>query len=168
MSESKKCNICSKSGHFQSSKLCKGKKKEKSGKIKAAEDSDSDTETSSIGRIVEERTAQLRGSAKKNNSIVTKVGLQAWDPEGDPQEVKIKVDTDTGVRKTILNRNDWFKIKDDAVMVKTKIRFIVVWKYQKIEATEGVVHARVRARATIFPTNHTPNAIRCFLVSMKE
>ena len=82
-SESKQCNICGKSGHFQSSKLCKGKKKEKSGKIKAAQESDSDTETSS--RIVEERTAQLKGG-RKSNSIVTKVGLQAWDPEGGGED----------------------------------------------------------------------------------
>ena len=150
VSESKKCNICSKSGHFQSSKLCKGKKKEKSGKIQAAEDSDSDTETSSLGRIVEERTAQLKGSAKNNNSIVTKVGLQAWDPEGNPQEVKIKVDTDTGVRKTILNRNDWFKIKDDAVMVKTKIRFRPYGTSEQLPIRgRAKVQLRAKAGATI-------------------
>ena len=146
-SESKQCNICGKSGHFQSSKLCKGKKKEKSGKIKAAQESDSDTETSS--RIVEERTAQLKGG-RKSNSIVTKVGLQAWDPEGAPQEVKIKVDTDTGVRKTILNRKDWFKIKDDAVMVKTKIRFRPYGTNEQLPIRgRAKVQLRAKAGATI-------------------
>ena len=31
--------------------------------------------------------------------------------------------TDTGVRKTILNRRDWLKIKDRTKMVKTRIKF---------------------------------------------
>ena len=144
LSESRKCNTCGKSGHFQSSKLCQGKKKEKSGKIKEAQESDSESETSS--RIVEERTAQVKGGAKKSNSIVTKVGLQAWDPEGAPEEVKIKVDTDTGVRKTILNRKDWFKIKDDAVMVKTKIRFRPYGTTEQLPI-RGRAKVRLRARA---------------------
>ena len=144
LSESRKCNTCGKSGHFQSSKLCQGKKKEKSGKIKEAQESDSESETSS--RIVEERTAQVKGGAKKSNSIVTKVGLQAWDPEGAPEEVKIKVDTDTGVRKTILNRKDWFKIKDDAVMVKTKIRFRPYGTTEQLPI-RGRAKVRLRAKA---------------------
>ena len=107
MAAGKKCIKCEEVGHFVASDLCKAKKKATSGKIQAAQDSDSDTETSS--RIVEERTAKVQGAAK-SNSIVTKVGIKAWDPEGDTTEVKIKVDTDTGVRKTILNRKDWFKM----------------------------------------------------------
>ena len=151
---SRQCNVCNKSGHFRYSKLCKGKKnekvktKEKSKKIQQAEDSDSDTETSS--RIVEERTAQLKGGAKKSNSIVTKVGLQAWDPKGTPQEVKIRVDMDTGVRKTILNRKDWFKICDEAVMVKTKIRFRPYGTSEQLPIRgRAKVQLRAKAGATI-------------------
>ena len=74
MAAGKKCIKCEEVGHFVASDLCKSKKKATSGKIQAAQDSDSDTETSS--RIVEERTAKVQGAAK-SNSIVTKVGIKA-------------------------------------------------------------------------------------------
>ena len=35
----------------------------------------------------------------------------------------IRVATDTGVGKTILNRTDWFKIADECRMVKTRVKF---------------------------------------------
>ena len=35
----------------------------------------------------------------------------------------IRVATDTGVGRTILNRTDWFKIADECRLIKTKIKF---------------------------------------------
>ena len=65
-------------------------------------------------------------------------------------EVKIKVYTDTGVRKTILNRKDWFKIKDDAVMVKTKIRFRPYGTNEQLPIRgRAKVQLRAKAGATI-------------------
>ena len=143
------CFNCGQTGHVKASKLCSGqkKKKVKTGKIQVAEESGSESETSS--RIVEERAAKVQGAAQKN-SIVTEVGMKAWDPEGDTEEVKIKVDTDTGVRKTILNRKDWFKIKDDALLVKTKIRFRPYGTKEHLPIRgRAKVQLRAKAGATI-------------------
>ena len=150
MAASKKCIKCEEVGHFAASTLCKVKKKSTSGKIQAAQDSDSDTETSS--RIVEERAAKVQGAAK-SNSIVTKVGIKAWDPEGDTTEVMIKVDTDTGVRKTILNRKDWFKIRDECLLVKTKIKFRPYGTDKRLPV-RGRAKVQLRAKAGAMITTY--------------
>ena len=101
---------------------------------------------------MEERTAKVQGAAK-SNSIVTKVGIKAWDPEGDTTEVKIKVDTDTGVRKTILNRKDWFKIRDECLLVKTKIKFRPYGTDKRLPV-RGRAKVQLRAKAGALITTY--------------
>ena len=55
------------------------------------------------------------------DTIFTTVRVNGSQEEGKGK--KIKVATDTGVRKTILNRRDGLKIKDSTKMVKTRIKF---------------------------------------------
>ena len=62
-------------------------------------------------------------SCKSKSSIFTKVGIESYDGTNFNPGMKIRVATDTGVRKTILNRSDWRKIEDYCLLVKTKIKF---------------------------------------------
>ena len=49
--------------------------------------------------------------------------LKVTSHEYDKFEARMKLATDTGVRKTILNRPDWEKIQDKCQLVKAKLRF---------------------------------------------
>ena len=125
-----KCHKCGKENHF--SKVCripgrnkqsnskakskqttprKGRKKRHSfGQLSSAEESESEE---SSGRIV---VGQL--SAKTICAKVDVCGTQS--PDNDKC---IELATDTGISKTLLNRNDWEKIKDTCQFVKTSKRF---------------------------------------------
>ena len=43
--------------------------------------------------------------------------------EDDKFQAKMKLATDTGVRKTILRRSDWEKFRDKCMLGKTKLKF---------------------------------------------
>jgi len=79
-------------------------------RISSAEKSDSETS----GRIV---VGKL-----ENHSIKAEVHVTGCKP-GNRTGRKISLVTDTGVSKTLLNCNDWEKIKDNCKFVKTSKRF---------------------------------------------
>ena len=43
--------------------------------------------------------------------------------EDDKFQAKMKLATDTGVRKTILCRSDWEKFREKCMLVKTKLKY---------------------------------------------
>ena len=49
--------------------------------------------------------------------------LKVTSHDDNKYEANLRMATDTGVRKTILNRTDWEKIRDKCQLVKTKLRF---------------------------------------------
>ena len=124
--EGKKCIKCGGLSHFQASKLCPEKtgKQAIARKLEEAEDSDTDGSTESCGRIVESHSisvGKVEGNKKNPGSIFCK--LKVTSPDDTHFDSKIQLATDTGVRKTILCRADWEKIKDKCRLVKTKLKF---------------------------------------------
>ena len=122
--EGKKCTKCGGLSHFQASKLCpeRNSKQATTRKLEEAADSDSDGSEESCGRIMESNSISVgKVEAKKKNSILCK--LQVTGPDDGQKCAKINLATDTGVRKTILCRSDWEKIKDQCRLVKTKLKF---------------------------------------------
>ena len=116
-----KCHKCGKENHL--SKMCRSssnnrkrtdathrrhKKKNTFGQLSSAEESDSDTS----GRIV---VGHLSSKAIAASVLIT-------GPESDEGK-QIKLATDTGISKTLLNRNDWESIKENCTFVKTSKRF---------------------------------------------
>ena len=65
-----------------------------------------------VGRLQEQKT---------EDTIFTAIRIKSSQENGKGK--KVTMATDTGVRKTILNRSDWLRIKDTAKMVKTRIKF---------------------------------------------
>ena len=118
---SKVCTVCKGTGHYAASKLCPKKTTTKttSKRINEATESGSDSEES-VGRIMMDTVSKVQD--EKKSSIFTTLGVTGPEEE-DTFEAKIRMATDTGVRKTILNRSDWKKVQDKAMMVKTKIKF---------------------------------------------
>ena len=53
-----------------------------------------------------------------NDGFVAKVGIKAFESR-DGVEESINLTADTDVRKTLLNKSDWNKIKASAALVKT-------------------------------------------------
>ena len=49
--------------------------------------------------------------------------LKVTSDDDDKFQAKMKMATDTGVRKTILCRSDWEKIRDKCMLVKTRLKF---------------------------------------------
>ena len=102
------CHKCKKGNHFAS--MCKTRTKP----IRQIAESD-DSEDEELNRIIE---------VKKLNysSITTKMGIRAADGNTNVDK-NIELATDTGVRKTILNKNDWEKIRLSSKLVKTSKGF---------------------------------------------
>ena len=132
----KPCLSCGEKSHFSRSELCKNKKSQTTGKIEEAQVSGSDTEDS-VGRIM---IVGKMADVKKKSSIYTSVTVSSHDDTSFQSGIRMKVATDTGVRKTILNRSDWKKIEDNCLMTKTKIKF-------RPYGTD--VHLPVRGRAKV-------------------
>ena len=121
--EGKKFIKCGGLSHFQASKLCpeKNSKQAMTRKLEEAGGSDSDGSEESCGRIMEDCILVGKVEAKKKNSILCK--LKVTGPDEGQNWKKISLATDTGVRKTIVRRSDWEKIKDQCKMVKTALKF---------------------------------------------
>ena len=125
----KKCNKCGGTDHFAASKLCpkKGKTKDekvdKARRVDDATDSGSGESEEGCGRIIDTTTriANVEENKSKRKSIYCRLGITSDDDE--VFEDKIRFATDTGVRKTIINRSDWGKIRDKCLLVKTKLKF---------------------------------------------
>ena len=118
-----KCIKCGGLSHFQASKLCpeRSSKQATARKLEEAGDSDNEVSEESCGRIMEDSISVGKVEAKKKNSILCK--LKVTGPGEGQNWAKINVATDTGVRKTILRRSDWERIKDQCKLVKTKLKF---------------------------------------------
>ena len=115
----KACLACGEKSHFTRSKLCKKPKKSPAtSRIEEALLSNSDSEES-VGRIM--TVGKVEND--KKDSIYTSLMIASHDDENLQSGIRIKVATDTGVRKTILNRRDWRKIEDNCLLTKAKIKF---------------------------------------------
>lgn len=120
--EGKKCNKCGGSGHFGLSKLCPKNKTETTSRVSDAEDSGTDESTEEVDRImVQYETVNRVEEKNKKDSIHCRLKVTSHDSH--KFEAKIRLATDTGVRKTILNRSDWEKIRDKCRLVKTRLKF---------------------------------------------
>ena len=124
----KKCNKCGGTNHFAASKLCP--KNTGAGKVdqtrRVTEADESGTDESGdeeCGRIIAEPETLVAKMQEKQDksSIFCRLGVTSHDD--DQFQAKMKLATDTGVRKTILCRSDWEKIRDKCVLVKTKLKF---------------------------------------------
>ena len=120
--EGKRCKKCGGLSHFAASKLCPGKnsKQTTTGKLEEEEDYKSDE---SCGRIVESETVAVGKvqATPKRETIFCK--LQVTGSADPGVSTTIKLATDTGVRKTILSRTDWEKIKPGCKLIGTKLNF---------------------------------------------
>ena len=119
-----KCHKCGNDNHF--SKMCrtkqanekglskhpkKGKKKNRSfGQLSSAEESESEE---SSGRVVVGHLG--------STTICAKINVNGMNSSSQGKVIELA--TDTGISKTLLNRNDWLKIKADCKFVKTSKRF---------------------------------------------
>ena len=120
--EGKKCNKCAGSSHFAASKLCPKNKGETTRRVSDAEDSGTEESSEEVPRIMTQcETVNRMEDQNMKESIFCKLKVTSHDD--DKFEARIKLATDTGVRKTILNRSDWFKIRDKCLLVKTKLKF---------------------------------------------
>ena len=113
-SEGKQCYACGGKNHFANSRDCQQKGKEKknktSSKIQQVE-GDSGSEDELSRRILEKVEILGKVESEISEDIFTSIKIK-----GDGEQkfnTRIKVATDTGVGKTILNRTDWFKIADE-------------------------------------------------------
>lgn len=106
-----KCSHCKKLNHF--ARVCRAAHNKKSsfGQISSAEESDS-----------EELSGRIVVGKLDSNTIGAKLVIQGTVYPCQPPAA-IFLATDTGVSKTLLNRNDWNKIKGDCKFVKTSKRF---------------------------------------------
>ena len=141
--EGKTCLRCQGQGHFAASSLCPdkdshkkegGKKDKGKGKttttttrrVEKEEDSLSDGSEESLGcgRICtgsgEVPVARVGRESQNSKSIFCKLKVSGLEKQ---QLKRLEFATDTGVKKTILNRSDWEKIRESCHMSKTKVRF---------------------------------------------
>ena len=105
----KTCAKCKKSNHFAKACRTKGKSTD------VQQLSDSETDEDFLGRILEVKKLN-------NEGISAKVSIKAYQ-SGDTSAENVSLSTDTGVRKTLLNKSDWNKIKSSATLVKTSKLF---------------------------------------------
>ena len=106
--KSKGGNACSAKvgqvGHYAKSKKCGGTVT--AAKLESASESDTDSEES-VGKIMTEQVGRIHNE-KEENTIYTTIHLKGLQSS---HSRKIKMATDSGVRKTITNRSDWLKIQ---------------------------------------------------------
>ena len=120
--EGKKCNKCGGTSHFAASKLCPKNKGEQARRIGDAEETGSEESADEkCGRILDQCITVNRLEEKNKDSIHCKLKVTSHDD--NTFEAKMRMATDTGVRKTILCRSDWEKIRDKCQLVKTRLRF---------------------------------------------
>ena len=105
----KTCAKCKKPNHFAQACRTKGKSTD------VQQLSDSETDEDFLGRILEVKKLN-------NEGISAKVSIKAYQ-SGDTSAENVSLSTDTGVRKTLLNKSDWNKIKSSATLVKTSKLF---------------------------------------------
>ena len=109
----KQCSKCGKMNHF--ARACKNSKKNSTvGRFGDSEDS----ETEELRRII---VAKIDANNPTNN-LEAKVSVQGLTPN-KRGAVSMKLITDSGVSKTLINLNDWLAIKPQTELVKTSKGF---------------------------------------------
>ena len=106
-----KCSACTKMNHFAKVCCTTNQNKHTTSRLSNADESDSE-ETS--GRITEGKL--------DSKSISVKIKIQPFQDLTASAQL-FELVTDTGISKTILNRNDWEMIKNQCKFVKTAKRF---------------------------------------------
>ena len=103
----KTCSNCGATNHF--AQVCRSKNKKSNVNFL----SDSEDEDAVLKRIMEVKKLS-------NEGIAAKLKIK---PHNAHNESDVHLATDTGVRKTLINKTDWLKIKNNADLVKTSKRF---------------------------------------------
>jgi len=101
----KTCSKCGGTNHF--AQACRSRNTKNSVKYL------SDSEDEDLKRIMEVKKLS-------NEGIAAKLKIK---PHNAYNEAEVHLATDTGVRKTLINKTDWLKIKKDAELVKTSKLF---------------------------------------------
>ena len=92
-------------------------------KVEETENSDCDGSENSCGRIVESRAVAVGKVKESGDKETIFCKLKVFGGEDPRMKSQIKFATDTGVKKTILNRRDWWRIQEGCHLVKTKLKF---------------------------------------------
>ena len=112
----KKCHRCEGTGHFTRSPLCPKKKKAKENNVNKVQDGEEETDSdSSVGRVL------TVGKLSEDSRIKVKLGMTG--PGSQDFKAKFEPLTDTGVRRTIINRTDWNRISGACKLLPTKLKF---------------------------------------------
>ena len=113
----KKCHRCDGIGHFTRSQLCPKKKKDQENKVKKVQDGEEERDSdSSVGRVL--MVGRVGG---EDSRIQVKLGMTG--PGSQEFKVKFEGLTDTGVRRTIINKTDWARISGECQVMPTKLKF---------------------------------------------
>ena len=139
-----RCSKCKRMNHFAAACKTKSTRKKQTRRPvrKVSDDGDSSNETDSdselSGRVVV-------GKLSNNKKLVAKVGVQGTHSPGEKEDMKLL--TDTGISKTLVNLVDWRKIRSQSKLVKTSKLFrpygmkchlpIKGKAYVKLEAENG-------------------------------
>ena len=113
----KKCHRCEGTGHFTRSPLCPKKKKGKGNSVNKVQEGEEEIESdSSVGRVL--MVGKVGG---EDSRIRVKLGMTG--PGSQEYKVKFEPLTDTGVRRTIINKTDWKMISGECNLMPTKLKF---------------------------------------------
>ena len=99
------------------SQLCPKNNKDKENKVKKVQDGEEHRDSdSSVGRVL-----MVGKVGDEDSRIQVKLGIKG----PDSQEFKVKFEplTDTGVRRTIINKTDWARISGECEVTPTKLKF---------------------------------------------
>ena len=113
----RKCHRCEGTGHFTRSPLCPKKKKGKENSVNKVQEGEEETESdSSVGRVL--MVGKVGG---EDSRIRVKLGMTG--PGSQVFKAKFEPLTDTGVRRTIINKTDWKMISGECNLMPTKLKF---------------------------------------------
>ena len=121
-----KCHKCGIENHF--SKMCRNSSKTKTQTDGSKKKSRRTKKKSSFGQLSsaeesnsEESSGRIVVGHLSSKSIAANICIAGAGSINEGKQIKLA--TDTGISKTLLNRNDWEAIKEDCVFVKTSKRF---------------------------------------------
>ena len=107
------CYTCGLVGHFKGSAACKkkrgsgGKKKEKANQIDEVSEANVESDTESIGRIVE--VVRATGDTVKNKTADLR--MEVLDNGHKAKELEVNFLIDSGVYRTLLTEEQWLKVQ---------------------------------------------------------
>ena len=107
-----KCNgrkvkfyACGKTGHFKGSAACKAPKVKVKSVAGEDKDTGSDTDSDTIGRVMEENVEVVRASTKKGDAKA-KVSITVLDHGRPSQETHVRLLIDSGVKEALISDKD--------------------------------------------------------------